>query len=75
MSQLIQLLFDIEETGEILHLPVDAVDRLCQMGELTPSIIVGNCSLFSLKDLQRFAHCDEPRRINLNASARDRAQP
>ena len=70
--QRIQLLFDIDEAARILSLTVDAVDRLCQMGELTPSITVGNSRLFSLRDLRRFTDSDEPRRISLNAGVRDR---
>ena len=41
MGQPIQLLFDIEVTAGIFSLTVDVVDRLCQLGELTPSVVIG----------------------------------
>lgn len=63
-----RLLFDVDQVSKILSLSPAAVDRLCQLGELRPSLTVGNRRLFSRLDLERFAHAESPREINLNAA-------
>ena len=67
------ILFDIVMTGELLSLPVDVVDRLERAGWLTASVTIGNARFFSMSDLERFAHPDEPRKIDLIARAVDAA--
>ena len=62
-----RLLFDVEETAEILCLTIDAVDRLCQMGQLHPSITVGNRRLFTVRDLEEFTRSGTPKKIQLSA--------
>jgi hypothetical protein len=62
-----QLLFDVEAAARILSLSPIAIEKLCRLGELHPSITVGNRRLFSVLELERFAHVDSPREINLQA--------
>jgi len=67
-SQAIQpILFDIMVAADLLSLPVDVVDRLERTGLLTASVTIGNARFFSMLDLEKFAHPDAPRKINLNA--------
>jgi len=73
VSQPIPVLFDIEVAGELLSLPVDVVDRLERAGWLTASVTIGNARFFSKLDLEKFAHPDTPRQIDLNDRARGRA--
>lgn len=59
------MLFDVEAAARILSLSPIAIDQLCRSGELRPSVTVGNRRLFSVLELERFAHEDSPREINL----------
>lgn len=60
-----RLLYDVETVAKILSLSAVAIDKLCQLGELRPSLTVGNRRLFSVRELERFANVGEPREINL----------
>ena len=64
----LRLLFDVDQVSKILSLSSTAVDRLCQLGELRPSITVGNRRLFSRLDLERFANAESPRQIDLSVA-------
>jgi hypothetical protein len=61
-----RLLYDIETAARILSLTPAAIDQLCRLGELRPSVTVGNRRLFSVRELERFAHDDSPRQIDLH---------
>lgn len=63
-----RLLYDVEAVAQILSLSPATVDRLCQVGELRPSVTVGNRMLFSVRDLERFISTDAPIRIDLHAA-------
>jgi len=67
-NQAIQpILFNIIVAAEPLSLTVDVVDRLERAGLLTASVTIGNARFFSMRDLEKFAHPESPRKINLNA--------
>jgi hypothetical protein len=61
-----RLLYDIETAARILSLTSTAIEQLCQLNQLHPSVTVGNRRLFSVRELERFAHDDSPRKINLH---------
>jgi hypothetical protein len=63
-----RLLYDVESVAKILSLTPAAIDQLCRLGELRPSITVGNRRLFSVLDLERFAHAESPREISLRTA-------
>lgn len=62
-----RLLYDIETAARILSLTPTTIEQLCRMGELHPSVTVGNRQLFSVLELERFAHDSPPKKINLHA--------
>jgi Helix-turn-helix domain len=64
-----RLLFDVETVASILSLSPTTVDQLCRLGELRPSVIVGNRRLFSVRELEQFANTEAPREINLGVNA------
>lgn len=66
-----RLLYDIETTARILSLSPNAIEQLCRLGELHPSVTVGNRRLFSVVELKRFAHNNSPRKINLHEQEHD----
>lgn len=43
-----RLLYDVEAVAKILSLTPAAIDQLCHMGELRPSVTIGNRRLFSV---------------------------
>jgi len=60
-----RLLYDIETAARILSLTSAAIEQLCRLGELKPSVTVGNRRLFSVRELERFADAEAPREISL----------
>jgi len=62
-----RLLFDMGAVAQILSLSESTIDRLCQMGELHPSVMVGSRRLFTLSDLEKFAYSGSPKKIRLAA--------
>jgi len=58
-------LYDVETVAKILSLSPATVDQLCRLGELRPSVIVGNRRLFCVRELEQFANADEPREISV----------
>jgi helix-turn-helix protein len=61
-----RLLYDSVAVAKILSLSLSTVDQLCDLGELRPSVTVGNRRLFSVRDLEQFVNAESPRRIYLN---------
>jgi len=56
-----RLLYDIETVARILSLTPSAIEHLYRLGELKPSVTVGNRRLFSVRELERFADAEAPR--------------
>jgi DNA-binding transcriptional MerR regulator len=63
-----RLLYDVETVAKILSLTPATVDQLCRLGELRPSVTVGNRRLFSVRDLEQFANAETPREIDLSVA-------
>lgn len=63
-----RLLYDIDDAAEILSLSSVTVDHLWRAGWLRCSVTVGNRVLFSIRDLERFANSESPRKIDLRVA-------